>query len=785
MRLVAVIVLALGACIDDPNVICGAIACPQGSVCTSLGCASPSQLTACVGAATNDPCTTAAISSGACTGSDNVCEPIVCGDGIVVGPEVCDDGNQQGGDGCSADCRSDETCGNGIVDGIVGEQCDDGPPIGLSHDGCSSNCQIEIETWVKKFPSTPHGRNDIRMAWDAVHRRALVFGGLVVNSTAKTYLGDTWLLADTYWTRVVPTISPSARADYALAWDSNDNQIVLYGGVDGVPTHYTDTWAWTGKAWTQLAATSSLPSAADASPLMAFDGQRGRLVLALGGHLVTWNSSTAVWEDEYQSLPIPAGGQRELAYDGADQKLVVYTYDTTAKAGATYWYTFAPATWTATQMTGAVPSLSDATLASVPVGVDLVGTNPASGALETWQLTITSNVGTWTQVAGTAPPVRTNPALAYDTYNMQLDLFGGYEKSTFFDDVWNLSAQDWVQAAMSGGPSARRNASLAFAPELHGSLLYGGTPTVIDGLANNETWQWDGQDWQLRLTTSDPGARYGYAMVATNPGAVLVGGQKAPADTWKWNESLPGWEQVAGATFSGTLFFAAAAYDMHRDRVVLVGGATGSNADVACSTLSPLDVGTTDAAYEFDGQTWTQIASGPPARARAAIAYDATHRQTVVFGGCAEDGTRLGDTWTWDGAQWTQLSTTALAPSPREGAAMTYDGTRGVVILNGGNDKVTALDDTWLWDGTQWIAAPTLDRPSERQSHAMTYDAIQLEAMSFGWTNEVWVHRWENQQWPPDDCTGGDSDHDGLVGCNDPDCWGSCVPYCPPRASCP
>src|ERR1700689_5033658 len=40
----------------------------------------------------------------------------VCGDGIIEGNEVCDDGNTVSGDGCSADCLSDETCGNGIVD---------------------------------------------------------------------------------------------------------------------------------------------------------------------------------------------------------------------------------------------------------------------------------------------------------------------------------------------------------------------------------------------------------------------------------------------------------------------------------------------------------------------------------------------------------------------------------------------------------------------------------------------------------------------------------------------
>jgi cysteine-rich repeat protein len=66
-----------------------------------------------------------------------------CGDGAIdaVAGETCDDGNRLGGDGCSAACQ-DETpsgCGDGVVQG--GETCDDGNPSG--GDGCSATCEIE------------------------------------------------------------------------------------------------------------------------------------------------------------------------------------------------------------------------------------------------------------------------------------------------------------------------------------------------------------------------------------------------------------------------------------------------------------------------------------------------------------------------------------------------------------------------------------------------------------------------------------------------------------------
>jgi len=64
-----------------------------------------------------------------------------CGDSKIDPGEVCDDGNQADGDGCSADCKSDESCGNGVVDQITGETCDDGNLHG--GDGCSEDCKSD------------------------------------------------------------------------------------------------------------------------------------------------------------------------------------------------------------------------------------------------------------------------------------------------------------------------------------------------------------------------------------------------------------------------------------------------------------------------------------------------------------------------------------------------------------------------------------------------------------------------------------------------------------------
>lgn len=90
-----------------------------------------------------------------CAANQAVCIDIGgCGDGIVDKDkgEICDDGNIVDGqmvdgkivlDDCSHDCRSDQRCGNSIID--VGETCDNGPRNGQLDDICDDHCQLRDE----------------------------------------------------------------------------------------------------------------------------------------------------------------------------------------------------------------------------------------------------------------------------------------------------------------------------------------------------------------------------------------------------------------------------------------------------------------------------------------------------------------------------------------------------------------------------------------------------------------------------------------------------------------
>jgi hypothetical protein len=67
----------------------------------------------------------------------------------------------------------------------------------------------------------------------------------------------------------------------------------------------------------------------------------------------------------------------------------------------------------------------------------------------------------------------------------------------------------------------------------------------------------------------------------------------------------------------------------------------------------------------------------------ASMAPDLANGTVVLFGGPVDavNGAYNGDTWTWDGARWTERHP-AHHPSARGAAAMAYDpATRGVVLF--------------------------------------------------------------------------------------------------------
>ena len=160
----------------------------------------------------------------------------------------------------------------------------------------------------------PPARCCLAMAYDAVQHKILMYGGW--DPQTNTFLNDLWLWDGSDWTEVtykdVPLMSghkmvsysseilstftsglgtwiwdgyiwshldiesPPDRPDSALAYDTEHDYVILFGGKrNGMILG--DTWAYDGEAWAELKFAIS-PSPRDAHA-MFYDAKRGSIIL--------------------------------------------------------------------------------------------------------------------------------------------------------------------------------------------------------------------------------------------------------------------------------------------------------------------------------------------------------------------------------------------------------------------------------------------------------------------------------------------------------------------------
>lgn len=288
-------------------------------------------------------------------------------------------------------------------------------------------------------------------------------------------------------------------------------------------------------------------------------------------------------------------------------------------------------------------------------------------------------------------------------------------------------ASTWVQLSPARHPSARSFAAMAYDPATDQLVLFGGQNTGFRQLG--DTWTWDGTSWTHQQPVTSPHARAGASMAydAQTGQLVLFGGGFAKRgtlrnfrSTWTWDGT--NWTKQQPISSPKARSGASMAYDAATGQLVLFGGLLGNT----------VVLGDT---WTWDGLTWIRQhpVTSPRNREYASMAYDTASSQLVLFGGDFLSSRGFGDdTWTWDGASWTQQQPTS-SPTARRAAAMADDPAIGKIVLFGGEDvTATLLDDTWSWNGTTWRQRHPVTSPPARSGAAMAYDAASGQLVLFG-----------------------------------------------------
>ncbi len=255
---------------------------------------------------------------------------------------------------------------------------------------------------------------------------------------------------------------------------------------------------------------------------------------------------------------------------------------------------------------------------------------------------------TWTPVSASQPGGLFHFSMAYDT-TLQTVIFGGTNGSTASDKTWAYGGASWVQkcttapcSTAGNHPAARSGAAMAADTTNHKMLLFGGS---INGIPQQDLWQWDGTNWTPLCTTSGciaagPTARQ-LAQMAFNPNSgnyLLFGGTTGVLqnDLWEWNGTSWTADCTTACTPPGARSDFGMTYDTSRKRLVVFGGANSGG----------LDWGDTE---EWDGTAWTQRANGTPtARRSTPLAFDSNRRRVVAYGGLFNGTTGLTTNETWE-----------------------------------------------------------------------------------------------------------------------------------------
>ncbi len=293
---------------------------------------------------------------------------------------------------------------------------------------------------------------------------------------------------------------------------------------------------------------------------------------------------------------------------------------------------------------------------------------------------------------------RRNTAFTYDAQHGVAVLYGG--NTSFSGDssaTWEWNGVSWAVRPTSqvGRPTQIVELQMVYDSVRSVSVLFGGEGFDANGMGfrTNELWEYDGNTWALRANTG-PAARDKHAMAYDSARGVTVvhGGLGLLPDgtfgrfddTWEWNGTT--WTQQL-ATGPGTLSSSAMAFDALRGVVVLFGGIKNS-----AGSLTP-----SGETWEWNGTTWTQIAtSGPAARANHTMSYDSAHGVVVLYGGSSTSSV-FHDTWTWDGTTWRQIAPSG--PNAWSDMRMAYDSSRNRNVLVGGvGCSSWDCDETWELD---------------------------------------------------------------------------------------
>jgi hypothetical protein len=544
-------------------------------------------------------------------------------------------------------------------------------------------------TW-QQFETVPISRRSHSTAFDPVHRRMYLFGGIHIAggtfSGDSRNLGDTWMLsldAPRRWTRLdAPGFPAGEGGNAVMIHDPVRNRLVAVSGssattVRALPLEGT-------LQWTTLTPSGIPPYPVAGAHAGIYDPLRDRVVLYCGfgyegefyGH-ETWELSLAgggAWS-QIATGGYPEGTTGGVAYDPTRDRMVLWG-DTNGPFW-TYVLPLAPGSEWEAYVSGS-PNPGQRPLPSLVYSpssdrVVLFGGGVASG--NAWTLQDLGGSVSWASVSATGPPGNELPSSIWDT---ETDVMietapgagGAYAGLT---DLWRLDllpTPQWTHDDVPRPPLGRISVPIVLDAAHDRIVAYDGTPDVkVVPLSNLADWM------SLAPTGSIPDRTFHTATLDQLRNRMLViGGTNLSQQVWQlFLGATPAWSLVTTAgTPPSARYGHTTIYDPVRDRMIVFGGkSSGVFNDV-----------------------WALSLSGTPT--------------------------------------WSQLTPTGSPPSARESHSAIYDPVRDRIIVSGGTNGTDTFDDAWALQLSGTPAWTQLSSPGASLGHAAIYEPVGDRMVIFG-----------------------------------------------------
>ncbi|MHA2206477.1 MAG: Kelch repeat-containing protein [Candidatus Thorarchaeota archaeon] len=313
---------------------------------------------------------------------------------------------------------------------------------------------VSSQSVSAQITGDPGNRRTRGMVYDPHNQVLVMFGGM--SSVGGSHaLGDTWIYdyATNTWTEHSSS-SPPARGAHDMVYCSETNEIIMYGGGT-----YRDTWSFncTTQTWSQVI-TAANPGT-HSHHGMAYDPQQNAVIL-FGGFGSddldsddTWkfDCATREWTElNPTSSPLARYGL-VMAYDDTIDHIVL-SCGNTASSGHqddTWTYDFAANTWIEIDTTGNPGSLKwpAMTYDSVNQRCILFGGQVGDDLVDETKI-YDAQTETWTNAdSDTAPPARIIAALACDPRYGVVIVYGGIGPDhAYLGDTWayDFSTNTWT-----------------------------------------------------------------------------------------------------------------------------------------------------------------------------------------------------------------------------------------------------------------------------------------------------------------------------------------------------